>query len=281
MLVDASGSMDKTREATIEGINKFIESQKVVNTLAPDRNLCFEDDLSDHSAPHKCTITLCTFSGDGGTGVGTNGETEDAYSYTKINDAQDINTVVPLTLAQYPCYGGTPLIDAYYRTITECSGFINRLAEDDRPGRVIIISNTDGEERNSKTYTRKQLKELIEEKTKLNWQFIYLGANQEAFSESATYGVQAGQALNYQQTPQGIAIGYSYLAANVMDKRLCDTNVMMSCAIGGYDDSKFGNSAGYATSTTAGLSIGSSKTVKDIIELMEDTYPNKTYTTAS
>ena len=282
LLVDASGSMGATRQATIDGINTFINSQKTLTEQAPERNLCFDDDLSDNSTSHQCTITLCTFASDGRPAIGINGEPQDAFRYTKIYDAEPINNVQPLTLAQYICEGGTPLIDAYYKAITECSGFINRMSENNRPGRVIIISNTDGEENTSTKYNREQLRNLITEKTALNWQFVYLGANQDAFNESSLYGVQAGQALNYTQTSRGIVDSFSYLSSNILEKRMCDVSMMSSCSISEFDKTSgsnniLSNQNGSGNINWSGTASTTFNNVSDLINQMEEAEPTKSY----
>lgn len=243
LLVDASGSMQNTKQATIDGVNAFIESQKHLPELA-DRNLSLSDDFSDSTVSIKCTMTLAVFS----TGARsstfatqtpseTNGEPQEPYHYAKLCEAQDIMTAPLMTNENYYTVGGTPLIDAFYKTITDCSGFISRLPEDEKPGRIIIVSITDGEENSSQKHTRSELKKLTQEKTALNWQFIYLGANQDAFSESEGYGIARGQSLNYVQDSAGITKGFTSLASNTLMKRMASVDTMKSCCISDYDTS--------------------------------------------
>jgi len=56
---------------------------------------------------------------------------------------------------------------------------------------------TDGLENASKEFTRDQVKQMIQHQEEhYNWQFTYLGANQDAFSEAAHIGIKRDSAVN-------------------------------------------------------------------------------------
>ena len=263
LLIDASGSMEPTKQATIDGINKFLEAQKNLRPQpeVTERNLSFdEDDLSNVNQV-KCTVTLVTFSSESRpinnqfgqmvsagyqniysiiqntssllNQMANNGEPEDLFVYSEVYKNTDINSITPLTAEQYDTYGGTPLIDAFCRAINECDKFISSLKEDEKPGRIIFVSYTDGEENSSKQYKKADLNARIDDKQKLNWQFIYLGANQDAISESASYGVMQGQSLTYASNNEGITRSFNALTHNVTAKRCVDSSTMFNCCIGG------------------------------------------------
>jgi uncharacterized protein YegL len=257
LLVDASGSMEKTKQATIDGINNFIESQKrAPQPTSGDRILGFEEDTP------KCTASLVMFSGTTRTNITAvpgNGEPDAlTHNHTKLYDGVDIADTIALTASNYDTYGGTPLRDAFYKVITDCDAFINKLPENSRPGRIIVVSITDGEENESKRYSQEQLRKLIADKTALNWQFIYLGANQDAFTTSASYGVAQGQSLNFMQDDAGIARGFSCLTTNVLQKRSVEPDIMMSCCISDMDTSVA--SKEHLNSTTNGTTLPSTFT---------------------
>ena len=56
----------------------------------------------------------------------------------------------------------------------------------------------------------KKLKNKLEAKD--NWTFVYLGANQDAFATSATYGFSANNTSNFNSTAAGTGMAFSTLS---------------------------------------------------------------------
>ena len=98
-----------------------------------------------------------------------------------------LGEVNPLTSDTFQPRGSTALMDAIGRTIkTHWS----------KKG-VVFIIQTDGEENSSHAYTKAHIKDLIEQKTKDGWTFMYLGANQDAFAEAGSMGIAPAATLHY------------------------------------------------------------------------------------
>src|SRR5271155_4468917 len=57
--------------------------------------------------------------------------------------------------------GNTPLLDAVGVTITEVGERLEKMPEDERPGRVIFVIATDGKENYSSEYKREQVADMI------------------------------------------------------------------------------------------------------------------------
>src|ERR1019366_7020782 len=98
-----------------------------------------------------CNVSLFAFSSSSGSMfqhlMGANGEPRDYdYNYTVLYDNVDINTFGESWHTAYNTNGGTPLIDASCKTIDDVKRQINNLTETQKPGRVIILIATDGEE---------------------------------------------------------------------------------------------------------------------------------------
>ena len=101
-----------------------------------------------------------------------------------------LGEVNPLTSDTFQPRGSTALMDAIGRTIkTHWS----------KKG-VVFIIQTDGEENSSHSYTKAHIKDLIEQKTKDGWTFMYLGANQDAFAEAGSMGIAPAATLHYDVT---------------------------------------------------------------------------------
>jgi hypothetical protein len=110
------------------------------------------------------------------------------YLVTYAN--KPIGEVEPLTRASFQPRGSTALLDAIGRAIKEC--------KTQTIPTIIIL--TDGQENASHTYTKAHLTDLITERQKDGWNFVYLGANQDAFAEAGSIGIAPGGTMNYDAT---------------------------------------------------------------------------------
>ena len=68
----------------------------------------------------------------------------------------------------------------------------------ERPGTVIVAIMTDGLENASKEWNGAAIKKLVEQQTsQWGWQFMYLGADQDAVEVGTSLGVPAAQSMTY------------------------------------------------------------------------------------
>jgi hypothetical protein len=116
--------------------------------------------------------------------------------------------VYPMTpIADVPAYtleprGGTALLDAIGRLVTGLGANLAAMPEDDRPGKVIVVVQTDGLENSSREWDRAGVNALItEQREKYSWDFVFLGAGPDAIQTAESYGFAAGSAMAY--TPSG------------------------------------------------------------------------------
>ena len=133
---------------------------------------------------------------------GLRADTETQYTLTLIQFDHEILTtytdvelkdVVPLTTETFKPRGSTALLDAIGATIKspKCT-------------HPVVIILTDGQENSSTKFTKAHIKDLIEQKTKDGWTFMYLGANQDAFAEAGAMGIAPACTMNYDanKTPE-------------------------------------------------------------------------------
>jgi len=159
LVVDRSGSMETIREDAEGGVNAFVREQA--------------------QQPGNALLTLVQF--------------DTQYDF--------VHKGVPVK--QVPAYklvprGNTALLDAVGRAINETGERLATMAEADRPGLVIFVIVTDGEENSSSEFSKTQIKEKIaDQQAKYNWQFTFLGANQDAFAEAGGMGIPASGVANY------------------------------------------------------------------------------------
>lgn len=161
-VLDRSGSMGSVRDDTIGGFNSFISEQKKIEG--------------------ECNLTMVQF------------DTE----YEFVHKNQSITKVAKLDHSTFVPRGMTALLDAVGRAITETGKRFADMEEEDRPQKVIFVIQTDGHENSSREFTRAQIKEMIShQQSKYNWEFIFLGANQDAITAGASMGISSGKSLSY------------------------------------------------------------------------------------
>lgn len=118
--------------------------------------------------------------------------------YNVLYTRKPINEVDILTREEYHADGCTALLDAVGTTINR----IDRIASD----KVLFVIATDGFENSSTEFTNEDIKNMI--KTH-EWEFIYLGADVDAFTEARKIGIDYGHAANYKKSASSIGKAYN------------------------------------------------------------------------
>ena len=71
---------------------------------------------------------------------------------------------------------------------------------------MIVVTLTDGLENASKQYSLEQISEMIrEQRDKYKWDFVFLGANQDAVKTAAAMSIPLPSAMSYSTSKAGIA----------------------------------------------------------------------------
>ena len=137
-------------------------------------------------------------------------------NYEVLHDRIDIKAVGKITEKEYFVRGCTALLDAVGKTIKKIQKVQKNTADDFRADRVLFIITTDGMENASREYTYDKVKSLIEkQKKKHNWEFIFLGANIDAFDVANRFGIAQNRVQNFHNDSEGIAMNYSVLNETV------------------------------------------------------------------
>lgn len=184
VVLDRSGSMDSVLEPTISGYNEFLNSQK--------------------GQAGEAKFTLAQF----------DDVYEIVYAGVSVEDVPELDrkTFVPRNT--------TALNDAIGKTITETGNRLNAMRENERPEKVIFVIITDGGENASKEYNSDKVQEMItHQRNKYNWEFIFIGANQDAIATAKGFGIGAGNALNYTANAVGSTYLYQDLGAKLTRSR--------------------------------------------------------------
>ena len=177
--VDRSGSMSNIASSMKEGFDEFINGQKEVDGDA--------------------TVTLARF--------------DDRYE--TIYDLVELGQVGPLDLQPR---GMTALLDGMGKTMNSVREQIMGMEEDDRPSRCIFIFITDGGENASKEYTRDQVFQMIQDCRDyegINYEFVFLGANQDAIAAGNSFGIRSDASITYEASDAGTRGAYRSLTKGV------------------------------------------------------------------
>ena len=101
--------------------------------------------------------------------------------------------------------GTTALHDAIVRGTTEFGAKLAALPEDERPGTVMVVVVTDGHENSSRESTQADVKAVItQQQETYGWEFVFLGANQDAVLAGEAFGLRKGASLTYTANAAGV-----------------------------------------------------------------------------
>lgn len=194
-IVDRSSSMAPLQVETILGFNTFLADQK--------------------KQPGEAVFTLATFSDD----------------YRLVYDAVPLKSVPDLNKSTYNPGGWTALLDAVGNTCNAVGARLASTKEEDRPSKVLVLIMTDGEENRSRTFTHENIRDIIShQRDKYSWEFVFIGANQDAITAGAAIGVDANHSYNFVATAAGSASLFSSISGGTSDYRssLCGASYNMA-----------------------------------------------------
>lgn len=158
-ILDRSGSMSDVAPAAIAGFNEFL--------------------LAHQNTPGHARLTLVLF--------------DDEYLVPAAS--VPISEVVTLNVETYVPRNNTALLDAIGRTIDELGERLSNLAASERPKSVIMAILTDGLENASEKFTWQDVAAKIRHQSDhYQWQFFFLGANQDAIATAAKINIAARDA---------------------------------------------------------------------------------------
>ncbi len=164
-ILDRSGSMQSMVEPAISGFNRLLREQQQI--------------------PGHARFTLVLF--------------DDQYELPC--QSVPISEVVELDTATFVPRGSTALLDAVGRTIDELGEKLAATPEAGRPGQVIIAILTDGHENASTRYSWADVAQRIRHQTDTyQWQFLFLGANQDAIATAAQMNIHSSNTANFCMT---------------------------------------------------------------------------------
>lgn len=184
IVLDRSGSMASVCDDTIGGFNTFLAEQR--------------------KGPGTAAITLHQF--------------DDQFE--TVIHAQDVKTAPDLTSKTFVPRGNTALLDAIGRAIKDTGNRLETMKDSERAGKVAFVIITDGFENASHEYDRAKVFEMIEhQRAKYSWEFVFLGANQDAIATAAGIAIPHANAMTYAANTKGTKSAYFAVASNLRQAR--------------------------------------------------------------
>lgn len=173
VVADRSGSMQSCRQATQEGIDEFFAGQKQI--------------------PGHTTASLFQF----------DTEHDTVFEHVDVADAPRYE-LVPR--------GATALLDAIGFAFTREGEWLAAMDEADRPGEVVAVIATDGEDNSSQEWIGgnddpvRRIRELVTQQQDVyGWHVLFVGANVDAIKTAAAFNISASQSMTYNTTATGTA----------------------------------------------------------------------------
>ena len=183
-ILDRSGSMSGLESDTIGGYNALLKKQK--------------------EEPGEAIITTVLFDD----------------NYELLHDRINVKGIRPITEKEYFVCGCTALLDAIGKTINKIGNVQRNTSRQERADKVIFVITTDGMENASKEYNYEKIKKMVEwQKEKYGWEFIFIGANIDAISTAAKFGISSDRAANYNADGEGTRLNYEAVSHVVSELR--------------------------------------------------------------
>lgn len=190
VLLDRSGSMDSIRGDMEGGFDSFVREQRAV--------------------PGDCRVSLFQF--------------DDQWE--KVYESLLLSKVPPLKLVPRD---RTALLDAMGKTIMSVGGRYERISEEERPGKVVFMTITDGKENASREWSKKAVFDKVKHQQNVySWQFAFLGANIDSWGTARDLGIQGAAVMDYQANAQGVGNVMHLASAGVAQYRSATRGASLS-----------------------------------------------------
>ncbi|WP_042454112.1 vWA domain-containing protein [Neobacillus dielmonensis] len=183
-ILDKSGSMSGLEADTIGGFNSMLKKQQ--------------------SAEGESVVTTALFD----------------HGYELLHDRIDVKGILPITEKDYQVGGTTALLDAIGFTIQKIVNVQKHTNEELRADKVLFVITTDGMENASREFTAEKIRKMVQhQREQYGWEFLFLGANIDAISTAAKFGIDEDFAVDYHADEAGTQLNYQVVSEAVSHLR--------------------------------------------------------------
>ena len=172
-ILDRSGSMAGLEADTIGGYNAMLKKQQ--------------------KASGEAIVTTVLFD----------------HQYELLHDRINVKGISLLTEKDYEVGGTTALLDAIGFTIQKIVNVQRRTRMEEQAEKVLFVITTDGMENASREFTAEKIRKMVHhQKEHYGWGFLFLGANIDAISTAAQFGIDEDFAVDYHADDVGTQLNY-------------------------------------------------------------------------
>jgi len=182
-VLDSSGSMAEIEDDTKGGFNVFLRDQQ-------------EEEGS-------ATVSLYEFD----------------TNVDLIYENRSVEEAPKLTNENYKPSGRTALHDAIAQAVDETIDSLETLDETEQPENVIVVILTDGKENASETPQQKVRERVENQRDQQNWEFLFIGANQDAALTADKMGINQDNSLNMSHSGEGAQEAYRSTSESIRRAR--------------------------------------------------------------
>jgi Mg-chelatase subunit ChlD len=183
-ILDKSGSMAGLEMDTIGGYNSMLNKQK--------------------KAEGEAFVTTVLFN----------------HQSELLHDRINIRGISPISERDYEVGGTTALLDAIGYSIRKIVNVQKHTSKEERADQVLFVITTDGMENASREFSPSKIKKMINhQKEKYGWDFVFLGANIDAISTAAQFGIEEDFAVDYHADNVGTKLNFEMVSEAVVKLR--------------------------------------------------------------
>ena len=116
--------------------------------------------------------------------------------------------------------GGTPMCDAIGNMSATVAGKVFSMIASEQPEKILFAIVTDGEEGHSREFTIPDICRMVtHNEDTYNWEFLYVGSNQNAYSTGKRMGIKAGKALSFANSKDGLHAAMQAVSSAILRYR--------------------------------------------------------------
>jgi hypothetical protein len=135
-----------------------------------------------------------------------------------VYEDRPVSTAPELSSENYSPGGQTALHDAMVTAITGTEDVIASMSPASSPDAVVVVVLTDGKENASET-PQQRVRELVERKQGDDWEFLFIGANQDAALTASSMGIEEDRSLNMSHSGDGARAAYESTSNQISEAR--------------------------------------------------------------